>query len=358
MTLSFPWTLVALCSAVACSNSSFAPQSSDALDAGNLGRPDASNADDASTPVIDASSASDGSTTATRAAAAKATAESATNACSSIGPFYWEIGDKAGLLASGSVNVATSPDTYDATTVMPIASASKWLYSAYYLQRRAGVLTDEDSKFLTFRSGYTNFSLCLPGDTVESCDSRGTNGTYSASTDGYFYYDGGHMQKHATLNGLGAMDNAALAAEIRSQLGTEIELTYVQPQLAGGVSTNATEYAKFLRKILNNELVIASVLGSHAVCTNPKTCAEALSTPAPDTADVHYSLGHWVEDDPVTGDGSFSSAGAFGFYPWVDATKTLYGIVARKAAAGSNAGWQSLECGRLIRMAWKTGESL
>jgi len=31
------------------------------------------------------------------------------------------------------------------------------------------------------------------------------------------------------------------------------------------------------------------------------------------------------------GDGAFSSPGAFGFYPWIDRTKTNYGVLARSA---------------------------
>ena len=49
------------------------------------------------------------------------------------------------------------------------------------------------------------------------------------------------MQKLASLLGLGAMDNAALAAEMRAQLGTGIELSYTQPQLAGGVASTAQD---------------------------------------------------------------------------------------------------------------------
>jgi len=28
-----------------------------------------------------------------------------------------------------------------------------------------------------------------------------------------------------------------------------------------------------------------------------------------------YAIGYWVEDDATYGDGAFSSAGSFGFYP-------------------------------------------
>ena len=99
---------------------------------------------------------------------------------------------------------------------------------------------------------------------------------------------------------------------------------------------------------------MSTKLGTSAVCTNPATCADALFTPIPSTESWHYSIGHWVEDDPAVGDGAFSSAGAFGFYPWIDSTKTWYGVLARVLPAQEE-GYASAQCGRLIRKAWVTG---
>jgi len=96
----------------------------------------------------------------------------------------------------------------------------------------------------------------------------------------------------------------------------------------------------------------AESLGTHAVCTNPATCPTALNTPSPANESWHYSVGHWVEDDPVVGAGAFSSAGAFGFYPWIDAGKARYGILARSSGTGS--GFESVMCVRLIRKAYAT----
>ena len=292
-----------------------------------------------------------------RISAATSTARSTTNNCDGIRPFYWEVGDKTQRLASDSVQSGGGSPVYTATTIMSIASASKWIYAAYVVQRRQGRLPDDDIKFLTFRSGYTNFSNCLPGQTVDDCVAYQQNGTYSAFTDGKFSYGGGHMEKHASLIGLGALNNAGLAAEIRSQLGTEISLGYSQPQLAGGIYTNADAYAAFLRRILTGSLLMNAALGTNAVCTNPTTCpaGTAVNTPIPTTESYHYSIGHWVEDDPVNGDGAFSSAGAFGFYPWIDASKSWYGIVAREDATGTGSGFASAQCGQLIRKAWITG---
>ncbi len=73
---------------------------------------------DPATPTLD---------TAQRTLAATSTA-SRHSACSAIRPFYWEIGDSAGPMAGTSVNTTGSATSYDASTVMNIASASKWLY--------------------------------------------------------------------------------------------------------------------------------------------------------------------------------------------------------------------------------------
>ncbi|TMH10093.1 MAG: beta-lactamase family protein [Betaproteobacteria bacterium] len=298
-------------------------------------------------------------TDAQRAAAATITAQSSSNACGPIRPFYWEIGDRSAALATGSVNGASGTAVYTAATPMSIASASKWLYSSYVVQKQNAALSDSDIKFLTFRSGYTNFTSCLPGQTVDSCVNYLDNGVHSDATDGRFDYGGGHMQKHASVIGLGALDSASLAVELRSQLGSDVGLAYSQPQPAGGVVSTAADYARFLRKLLGADLKMATMLGSHAVCTNPLTCpaGQAVGTPVPSAESWHYSIGHWVEDDPVVGDGAFSSAGAFGFYPWIDASRSYYGVVARHDLSGSGAGFASVFCGRQIRKAWMTGVS-
>jgi hypothetical protein len=291
-------------------------------------------------------------------AAAKATANQSAGFCADIRPFYWEIGDRNGPRASGSVIKAGVVTVYTAQSPMPIASASKWMYGAYVGLRRAGFPTLEDIRFLTFRSGYTNFSTtgCDNTDTVQQCVDRGTNGVQTAANVGKFFYDGGHMQKHASLPepgmNLGALSNAALAGEMRRVLGTDINIDFTQPQLAGGIRTTPAAYGLFLRKILSNQIRFGFLLGTSATCTNPLTCPTAVSTPISPGLSWSYSLGHWVENDPVSGDGAYSSPGAFGFYPWINQRVDTYGIVARVDVAGS--GLKSAQCGALIRKAWET----
>ncbi len=292
----------------------------------------------------------------TKSTQAASTTASTNSNCVAVKPFYWEIGDKAGSMASGSVNTAGSLVSYSALSVMSVASASKWLYGAYVVERRgAAGLSASDIKFLNFRSGYTSFTSCSTTDTVGSCAAASSNGVYTAANDGKFFYGGGHMQVHASLLGLDALDNTTLATEMQTQLGSDVAISYTQPQLAGGVRTSADNYARYLRKLLGGQLRMGSALGSSPVCTNPSTCANALGTPIPSNESWQYSLGHWVESDPLVGDGAFSSAGAFGFYPWVDSGKRYYGVLARQDFLSATAALDSVRCGRLIRKAWLTG---
>ncbi|WP_425257738.1 hypothetical protein ACPOLB_19735 [Rubrivivax sp. RP6-9] len=289
-------------------------------------------------------------TDAQRIAAAQATvANNGRCSAATLGPYYWEVGDGSGPKVWGSVGGGAP----GADTVLGIASASKWLYAMQVLQLRG--LRSEDVPYLNFTSGYTRFGLpsCGRDPTVAAClagrDAR------DDATIGKFFYDSGHMQVHAgTVMDLGAADNAALAAGLNNALGVT-GLAYAQPQLAAGVQASARSYATVLGRVLRGELAMRDALGSHKVCANPSLCADALAAPALGSNERwNYALGHWVEDDPALGDHAFSSAGGTGFYPWIDAAVTHYGVIARERVE-ADAGFHSAECGRLVRQAWRTG---
>ncbi|HVW27452.1 MAG TPA: hypothetical protein VHC69_18940 [Polyangiaceae bacterium] len=269
--------------------------------------------------------------------------------CTGVQPFYWEIGDADGTLHGESVGGAR----YSATTDMEIASASKWVFGAYVVERFKDDLSKIDDDAMTMRSGYVSlvYDSCVGSTTVQACFDAGKNSTHTAADDGLFYYNGGHFQKYAVDLGLGGDDAATLTADMKKLLGSELDFAFRSPQLAGGIHTSATGYAGFLRKILRGDLAIGAHLGENAVCTLPSSCKQAAYSPASPEA-WHYSYGHWVEDDPTNGDGAFSSPGAFGFYPWIDATKTHYGIVARYSLS-AGAYVESAKCGNVIRRAYE-----
>ncbi|GAA0740159.1 hypothetical protein LRH25_24895 [Ideonella azotifigens] len=296
--------------------------------------------------------------------AAKATAQD--NAlCSQalLGPFYWEIGDASQILASGQVGS-------DDSVLMRVASASKWVYGAYVVEVRGGQARldpENDLPFLNFTSGYSNMGnmsaaqACAADrvNTVDDCMKAVPGGSQqNSATTGKFDYDSGHLQKHASLNSMGDLANPDLSAGALNTLG--VPFIYGEPLLAGGLYTNASTYRQYLQRLLAGALKMSNALGTHPVCTNPSDlqhgCSPALALPGPIPSNEswHYSLGHWVEDDPAVGDGAFSSPGSFGFYPWIEAGKRYYGILARDSD-GDQQGYVSAQCGRLIRHAWLTG---
>lgn len=296
----------------------------------------------------------------------------ATNSsCSAAMPFYWEVGDRNGKLAFGTAG-GSSPT---ATTQMLVDSASKWIFGAYVVQLRNGQLTKDDIAALTMRAGYTHTaydifarsSCILPirilqdAQTVHQCFTAsnrvgGHNDDYNSRAVNKFYYNGGHLQWLADKKlKLGSKNNASLKTAIAKQVGTDFSFTYDSPQVADGVKTTAKDYAIFLRKILDRQLLIYDFLGKHSICTNPRSCSDAIYRPIESDLNYHYSVGHFVEDD-TSQDGAFASPGWRGFYPWIDVTKTYYGIVARDIDASDGYGvTDSVYCGSAIRQAWATG---
>lgn len=287
--------------------------------------------------------------------------------CQRIQPFYWEIGTGEGKRVSGSVGDRAPA----ADTVMPIASATKWLFAAYVAQIRSGAFSDADIQALTMRTGYVGYQhrLCVKKIdkrqntlTVAECFAEkallaGRNDALTPEAIGQFHYNGGHFQFWGVQNDLGPLNNAGLAEKMNGVLGADLTIEFDSPQLAGGARMTGEHYGRFLQKMLNGELVLGARLGQHAVCASESLCpGETATSPLPADMRWHYSLGHWVEDDPHSGDGAFNSAGAFGFYPWIDKDKTHYGLIAREAGLlFDRPAPDSVRCGALLRKAWITG---
>jgi len=339
----------------------------------------------ANSTVVVVKAPANGIPTATSVSAAATTAQT-NSLCTLLGGFYWEIGDQNGALASGSQGLDGSGAPVLANTNMSIASASKWLYATYATQLRgsAANLTSADVNFLHFTSGYTNMgndgsgSECPSSDNPDSINAclalinpaNGMSyGTQIPADIGIFVYDSGHMEKHASLyTGLGNVVVGSLGTDIWTTYAVGDAMIYTEPLLAGGLYGNANEYTSILRAVLSGGLAMKDALGIDAVCTrnggsytqNPVGICAAGGSPIPEN--WHYSIGHWVEDDPnYNNDGAFSSPGKFGFYPWIDATKTYYGVIARYEPSNSGGivqqGYASQQCGQLIRRAWMTGKA-
>jgi hypothetical protein len=314
----------------------------------------------------------DGAPTANSAAAATATVAD-NRLCTILAPFYWEIGDQNGTQVSGSP-VGDGGATVEATTKLSVASASKWIYGMYVVETRGSVasLLPAEIPFMNFTSGYTNMGSDTQNSQCPSTDSPDTVNTcllllnaannlpydyQNPATIGRFDYDSGHEENHAHIYGnVGDVPKESLGSTIAGMLGAGVSFTYSEPLLAGGADIDGTTYATVLRHVVDGSLAMHDALGTNAVCTYPSSTCNAYASPIPEA--WHYSIGHWVEDDPSThGDGAFSSPGAFGFYPWVEAGKQYYGVISRAVNSQSTIqeGYASEKCGRLVRRAWDTG---
>lgn len=295
--------------------------------------------------------------------AATTTAES-NSLCTAIGDFYWELGDATGELASGKIGT-----TYSATTEISVASASKIIFGTYLIQSTGGNLSETEKQALRMLSGYSglNPTICASPSlnfTVSDClngGSPGPNYSFNSGEVGRFNYDGAHDQFLSATEapsgglGLGNFTTTELNSTIMPQLGNP-GFKYAFPEFAGGASASGSEFGVFLSSILSQKLLMYQFLGKDAVCTLPgPSCPSAVNSPAP--LAWHYSYNHWVEDDS-TGDGAFSSPGAFGFYPWISADKKYYGVLVRNSkvpTGGVGPYWASVLCGQKIRAAWMAG---
>ncbi len=234
------------------------------------------------------------------------------------------------------------------------------------------------------------------------------NNDYVSSTAGSFYYSGGHLQRYAVaanataapnpgdgftgygidissyIGDRGLTGSTSLATEYMTQFGLtslSSDFQFSFPQMAGGIYTDAIGYASILQQMLSGTLSnYLTYLGKDPICayTQADVTALAYSGVKVDACTgssgyalyspinhrlMHYSYTDWVEDDPTLGDGAMSSAGLDGEYPWIDASKTYYGLVHRSDTTGAQAvgqsligqGYQSLMCGSLIRQAFLTG---
>ncbi|MBT9487237.1 MAG: hypothetical protein IV093_06970 [Rubrivivax sp.] len=290
-------------------------------------------------------------------------------ACRAITSFYWEIGDVSGMLASGTGGVGGPAVT--STTTMNVASASKWVYGMYATEKRGatGLDADADVRFLNFTSGYSNSPLTCAGinNTVAECLAQGAdeiNPVEAAART--YHYNSGHMLKHASMLGLDNLNASGFGIEVTNTLKASdptlsLSLAYFEVQPATAMITDAANYARLLRKMLvgsSAPLRIAALLGRSDYQTCTLTSAPCNARYSPTDLDWHYALGHWVEDDAATvaaNNVAYSSAGAFGFYPWVNQARNLYGIVAREEQGGTAEGFASASCGQQIRLAYVTG---
>lgn len=104
------------------------------------------------------------------------------------------------------------------------------------------------------------------------------------------------------------------------------------PRIAGGAQSNLRDYGRVLRLLVRGGEIdgvrLLSEQGVHEMMID-QTAGLPRRSPPPDGAqDWGYAFGGWVSRKDASGETTeFTSPGAFGFTPWVDVERGMYGIV-------------------------------
>lgn len=190
-------------------------------------------------------------------------------------------------------------------------------------------------ELLSFTGGFENPPLCasLAGADFHTCTERIVES--ELTTPKRFYYGTHHMMVAA--RGLADDDEtyADLLARFKADTGLFPTSFNQSSEMPLQFRTNASEYMAFLQALLAGELLDADVLDE--MMSDQVGAKDIAMSPADDVGDGwKYGFGNWVHCDGEC-DTQHHSAGARGFYPWVDLGNGTLGVVAFNGRVGD---WQ------------------
>ncbi|KAA3644866.1 MAG: class A beta-lactamase-related serine hydrolase [Chloroflexi bacterium] len=294
------------------------------------------------------------------------------------------VGTHDGIVFSYSKGRST-PDT-----VYKLASSSKWLSAAAIMQLvEQDILALDDhpqdhipwwtdapndprsqitlQHLLSFTSGFTGrvFTVNCAGDpdvTLEECAKVMYEAQFEYAPGETYYYSNAHlhiaavMAEYATDQPFATIFDEQLAQPLDLQDTALLHPSVQNPRPAGGGEGTANEYATFLQALLDQELLAASfdLMAKDYVGSETDIIYSPLTNQG---YEWHYGFGQWREclsatwqpqcDEEII----VSSAGAFGFYPYLNVNKGYYVVIARQEPFGlfTNASGRSVEFGLTLR---------
>lgn len=250
---------------------------------------------------------------------------------------------------------------YTADTVIPIASASKWLCAATVMTVVDDGLIELDAPVSRYLSSFTGDFAAI---TVRQCLSL-TSGvderleiwpwrmTMEEYVNGIPQQPGLLRAKPGTavIYGANGFQIAARVSEVvtgkpwrdlfedriagpcdmpNTQFGRRVSKN---PNVAGGASSSLRDYGHFLEMIANRgEFRERRVLSEKAVAemqTNHTQGLKLIKVPPQRRGmEVSYGFGEWIIEKDAAGNAvTVSSPGAFGFLPWYNRRLNLYGVL-------------------------------
>lgn len=258
------------------------------------------------------------------------------------------------LLKNNQVIYQKAFGDYSVNTVVPIASASKWISASVIMtlvdEGRIGLdepiskylpnFTGEKStitlrQLLSHTSGLPSEHRCLSDSstTLAECVEQISQVRLRAAPGTQFRYGGVSFQVAGRVAEVvsGKSWNTLFEEKIKAPLNM-VNTSYgntENPRIAGGASSTVQDYANLLQMHLNKgQFNGKQVLSTTAIDEMERDQTSEIPvayTPMPDTR--HYGLGEWLDSVGRNGKAvQLSSQGAFGFSPWMDRQRNLIGV--------------------------------
>lgn len=248
--------------------------------------------------------------------------------------------------------------SYNADTTVFIASASKWLAAATLMtQVDEGKLSlaDPVSKYLPYFTGTKgtitirqlfSHTSGLPGIeddvrclgnplvTMDNCVRQIALLDLIGQPGAQFAYGENSMQVAGRI--CEVVSGKSWESLFKEKVAVPIGMASAtfgasgNPIVAGGARLKLNDYANFLRMILNegtyNDKRVLSTGAVREMQRNLTAGLPVASSPLGSNP-VNYAIGEWVDALDAQGNAiQLSSAGAFGFTPWVDKKRNLIGV--------------------------------
>jgi CubicO group peptidase (beta-lactamase class C family) len=280
----------------------------------------------------------------------------------------------------GSVVYEETFGTYTPDTIVRLASGSKWLSAAAIMTLVDDGSLDLDApisgylpvftgpkaaitlrQLLSFTSGLQEDPACAgrPTHTLQQCAAEIAALPLAAQPGAQYRYGNGHLVVAAAI--AEAVSGTPFTTLFWERLSLPLGATSTfmtggtNPNPAGNGRSTMHDYARFVRMLWNGgEIDGTRILSEAAVAemqqdqTNgaPIVVASVIRK----ALGSRYGLGHWYDVlDPVTGAYEVSSPGAFGFHPWIDRQRDLYGVYVIEAPDDVYAGGWDVK--QLVRAA-------
>ena len=302
------------------------------------------------------------------------------------------IADMAVILGNADgVQFTYSKGDLTTSSIVPIASASKWL-SAMIVMRlvEEGVLSLSDNpqdhlsfwtqspddprsritlaQLLSFTSGFEGSTglgaqegvSCIEDaeTTIEACaeaifeSGLKADGGYFAYEPGTTFYYGPihlHIAAAMAVSATGQRWNQLFRQYVGEGLGLALQTGFGLPSLenaraSGGATASASDYATILYAYITGQILMDDSIEAMSQDRTPveSVAMESVPVVASDGVAWHYAFGSWREcnqstyDETCEGDGVVSSPGAFGFYPWWDRRDDTWGVIAAQIPVGGS----------------------